>query len=211
MGRPIIDISRKKFSRLTVVVRDGYTEIGEARWVCVCTCGNKILTGGSALRAGKTKSCGCLKAETAGKLNASHMECGKTTEYIIWQGMKRRCLNSKEQNYHNYGGRGVAVCKRWLNSYENFLADMGRRPSGNHSLDRKDNNGNYNKNNCRWATKIMQCNNTRTNRIIQYGYCKRTMAQWARTRKMSYFTLRGRIDKGWSIHDALFKAVKSKP
>lgn len=118
-----------------------------------------------------------------------------------WGDMKGRCLNPAHRNYADYGGRGISICERWL-TYENFLADMGERPPGR-SLDRLNNDGNYEPSNCRWATPKEQARNTRSNRLITYKGETKCMAQWADDLGLPKHTLEQRVAKGWDIEKAL--------
>ncbi len=102
-----------------------------------------------------------------------------STEYMCWGTMKKRCVNPNTKRYSDYGGRGIKVCDRWLNSFQNFFDDMGRRPSPNHSLDRINNDGDYEPTNCAWRTRHEQGSNKRNNRWIEVNGERRTMAQWA--------------------------------
>jgi len=161
-GRPAIDLVGRRFERLVVIARD--TNITRRpRWICRCDCGREKSIDGQELRRGKTRSCRCLQAELLPLANRKHGDVGTgsgTPEWNAWASMRKRCTNSRNRFYRHYGGRGITVCERW-NTYENFLVDMGRRPSPVHSLDRKDNNGNYEPDNCRWATKSEQAKNQR--------------------------------------------------
>lgn len=125
-----------------------------ARWRCRCRCGSVRAVTASRLRNGTSRSCGCIRGETHGESQPP------TAEYTAWARMWTYCRNVKHPKYKDWGGRGIRVCRRWL-SYRSFLDDMGRRPSRKHSLDRKNNNGNYTPRNCRWATAKQQANNTR--------------------------------------------------
>lgn len=131
-----------------------------------------------------------------------------TRTYNSWEGMKGRCLNPNNQRWESYGGRGITVCERWLN-FDNFLADMGDRPKGR-SLDRIDNNGNYELSNCRWATPRQQQNNMKTNILLQYKGRTKTLTQWARFLKMEYCVLRFRIKRGWTVERAFNRPIRRR-
>jgi hypothetical protein len=170
----LIDLTGQRFGRLTVIRRH-HEKYREAKWECLCDCGNASITRGDHLRSGHTKSCNCLigKAKKGGgKGRFTHGETSNKSvpvEYEAWHGIKSRCLNKSNKAYSYYGGRGITICDRWLNSYENFVTDMGRRPKGM-SLDRIDNDGGYEPGNCRWATWQQQAENTKRSRFwFLYG------------------------------------------
>jgi hypothetical protein len=143
------DLSGRKVGRWTVIKLAKTYKPGRPLWHCVCSCGTKRLIGGNQLRSEGTKSCGCAPKKYHVK-HGHNRDTGESPEYSVWRGMIQRCTNPNAHGYENYGGAGVTVCKRWL-KFENFLADMGRRPKGK-SLDRLKNSRGYTKSNCRWAT-----------------------------------------------------------
>lgn len=135
---------------------------GQAYWLCECKCGGVAIVGGADLRRGHTKSCGCSRGETHG-----HNQCNKRSpEYISWAMMTQRCRNPHNPDYHRYGGRGIRVCAEWQKSFKQFYADMGQRPGPDYSIDRIDNDGNYEKVNCRWATIMEQAANRQNNTLL---------------------------------------------
>ena len=164
-------------------------------FLCRCGCGIETVCRLDKLKEGRKKSCGCG--------NVKH-GLSKHPLYNIWKGMVQRCMNPSDSNYRNYGGRGVSVCERWF-SVKNFVDDMGERPDGC-SIDRIDNNGNYDPSNCRWATPRQQARNTRVNRKYK-GKC---LVEWAEETGISHHTIRDRLDKGWGWEDALKESVVQK-
>lgn len=126
-----------------------------------------------------------------------------TPEWTAWTAIKRRCLNSNTPEYPNYGGRGISVCQRWLDKFENFYEDIGVRPSKKHSIDRIDVNGNYEPSNCRWATVSEQQNNRRNNVRLEFNGLEMTISEWAKRLRMNNSIIESRLRKGWSIEAAL--------
>lgn len=131
-------------------------------------------------------------------------------EYVTWTAIKRRCLNPRASDYPNYGGRGITICDAWRDSFEAFLANVGRRPSSQHSIDRIDNNGNYEPGNVRWATRREQANNMRTNRRLTFDGVTRTATEWARIVGMEPYLVHRRLSDGWSIERALNAPVRRR-
>lgn len=178
-GHLLIDLTGRTFGYWVVIRRDGSDKHRCPLWLCRCNCGKIKSVNGISLREGRSVSCGCYKIE---KQTTALGECYKTTEYVVWNGMKGRCYNSNNKDYKNYGGRGIKVCDRWLgkNGYKNFLEDMGRRPSLKHTINRKDNDGNYYKQNCNWATDYQQRRNRRDSNWQELNGRRMISVDWAK-------------------------------
>lgn len=157
------------FERLVVLGDATNDANGKRRLVVECDCGTQFIATLGNLRNGHTRSCGCLMRETSARVNLSHggrRATQRSPVYDAWAGLIQRCTNPKSPNWPNYGGRGITVCDRWRDSFAAFEQDMGQRPSAAHSIDRKDNNGSYEPDNCRWATKLEQGRNRRDVRFL---------------------------------------------
>jgi len=131
-----------------------------------------------------------------------HGDSGKP-EHRAWKSMRGRCLNPRDKVFKHYGGRGITVCERWLNSYENFIADMGLKPSKKHSLHRIDNDGNYEPSNCKWATSLEQCENKRGLVILEITGLRMSVKRWAETFDLKPIIVHKRLKRGWSPYDAV--------
>ena len=201
----INDMTGKVIDRLTVIEQAPYDGIGHIRWKCKCACGNEIVVRGNHLRRGNTRSCGCLNKETCRETGKSQRVHGmsNTPEYRVWAGIKSRCLNEKNSAFKDYGGRGIAVCDSWVDSFEQFFNDMGARPSEDHSIDRICVDGDYAPGNCRWATVEEQQNNKRNSEKHLYVGEMLTVTQIAQRADVNYKTLSGRLRRGLSLEEAL--------
>lgn len=162
--------------------------------LCVCDCGTQRSVKHHSLTDGVSRSCGCLKRDGEAKRHSNRRR--GTGEYNSWLNMKTRCCNPRAPQFKDWGGRGITVCARWLDSFENFLADMGPKPSREHSIERRDNNAGYSKDNCVWATRREQGKNKRCNVTIELRGITRTVAEWGRELGIRPIVIYRRIYRG---------------
>lgn len=203
---PAIDLTGHRFGRLVAIRRLTKEECYSAKdykWECRCDCGNvtNVLVGN--LRNGNSTSCGCGRLEALRIATVVH-GLRYSDEYRIWLGMKNRCLNPKARKYDDYGGRGITICDEWKDDFIAFYRDMGIRPTKNHSVDRRDNDKGYSKDNCYWATRSEQGNNRRGNILYTRNGITKTLAEWCREKERKYKRVYYRMKRdGWSFEKAI--------
>lgn len=203
-----IDLTGQVFGRLTVLEYAGYKRGKSYMWRCRCECGAEVVRNSSDMRRGHTTSCGCYAKQRASETQTKH-GLSRSSTFTVWVNMRMRCTNPNDASYEHYGGRGIKVCDRWMHSFENFLADMGQRP-GALTLDRKDPNGNYEPDNCRWATPTDQIRNRRTTKRIAYNGKEQTLMEWSEEVGVEYSTLHHRIYRAkWPVGRALTEPTRS--
>jgi hypothetical protein len=213
MSRPYKDLTGKKFGRWTVLKLHSESP---TKWLCKCKCGNKrIVKAGNLTRKNNASlSCGCLMKELASKRFITH-GCSRSknkeihSTYRTWHDMKQRCLNKKNKRYYLYGDRGINICKRWQNSFNNFFKDMGLKPKGM-TIERINNNKGYSKKNCKWATYKEQCRNFRHNRNITWNNKTQCMTAWAEELKIPMYILKNRLNNGWSMKKITKTSIQNK-
>lgn len=180
-----LDIAGQRFGRLLIMKRVMVRGAKNVMWMCRCDCGGSVVAAASNIKSGITQSCGCLARESAANLlrgnttQRTHHK-SQTLEYNSWGSMKQRCCNPRCPKYPNYGGRGIKICDRWLHSFENFLADMGPKPSRLYTLHRIDNDGNYESSNCEWATSMVQAQYTTRSVYAEIEGTKLCISEWCR-------------------------------
>ena len=208
MANPPVDMTGKTFGYLTVLRREGSaqyqgTTSSRATWHCRCVCGTEVVRIGVNLRNGKTKkSCGCKTGEIIVEARGTHGMTGHPA-WVTWSQMRARCLHPGNKDWHNYGGRGIKVCKRWADSFAAFWEDMGPTWREGLTIDRRRVNGHYTPKNCRWATAKEQANNTRSNIRIKTPKGTMTVAQAAEAFGLKRITLYKRLEWGWPVKRAL--------
>lgn len=204
LPKKVKNLAGRTYGRLFVTGFIGLSN-HKALWKCRCSCGVEIDARSTDITRGHTESCGCSRVDkitTHGK--------SKCPEYKVWDAMIGRCTRPKDKGYANYGGRGIAVCERWLHSFQSFLADMGPRPSSAHSIDRINNDDGYHPGNCRWVTREQQNRNTRRNRVVEYRGEKCSIAELATRFRIPYGTFRSRLRLGWSVEKIVTTGARKK-
>lgn len=176
------------------------------RCLCKCYCGVEFETNKDNFLNGGINSCGCN--QNTGLVFKTH-GLSKSKEYHCWVDMKQRCYNPKNKAYKNYGARGITVCEKWLNSFEQFLEDMNIMPINKYSIDRINVNKEYCKENCRWADINEQSNNKRNSYFIVFNGIKKTLTQWSKEFNIKPHTIKGRIKRGWSLDKVFYTPVKA--
>ena len=214
-----MDLTGQKFGRLTAIRIERAVISPRPKWLCKCDCGGTAICSTFNLRSGVSTSCGCKKVEHAAKLNRSHGQTGTRT-YKIWKQIRQRCFDPKHGMYYAYGAKGIVVCDGWKNSYPEFLADMGERPSIKHSIDRIDGTKNYScghcaeciekgwASNCRWATSTQQNRNRNNNRVIEFQGLSLCLNEWAERQGIDRNVIFARLSRGWPVHLALTEKPK---
>lgn len=192
-----IDLSGRKFGDLTAISESGRDRHGAVMWKCSCACGNTSVVRGSILTQGIQRSCGCAKKEPR-----THGMTG-TPLHRRWLAMKGRCMNPRNWEYRNYGGRGISICDRWLHSFENFYEDMHAGFDESLELDRINVNGNYEPSNCRWVSRREQQRNRRNNHVLMVGAVSKTVIEWAEDTGLKANTIITRIRRGWPVERLL--------
>lgn len=200
----IIDMASLRYGRLIVVSRSA-NQGTRATWLCRCDCGQSVVVTGRDLRVGSTASCGCLAIDVTRSRATTHGHTASkvvSPEYRVWSSMLSRC-----KDHPNYAGRGIKVCDRWL-IFENFLADMGPRPvSPRHTIERENNDGDYEKKNCSWQTYAVQQRNKRTNVTVEFRGERMNLCDAAQLAGISYQVAWYRIKAGWPVSEALSAAL----
>lgn len=207
MGAKFIDLTGKKFGKLTVIKRVGSDKYKNAVWLCRCDCGKESIRVTSRLKSGYTKSCGCLSVQKLLERNIKHNQTN-TRLYKIYKGLFQRCYVTSNPAYKNYGGRGIKICDEWIDKKSGFINfynwAINNGYKDNLSIDRINNNGNYEPNNCRWSTRKQQSNNRRSNHYITYNGETHTLKEWSEILNISYSMLNHRIQRNWDLEKALF-------
>lgn len=192
----IVDMTSKRYGRLMAICPTGKRDRAKNRiWKFTCDCGNSCEIDGYSVRSGKRYQCPTCSAEQVRMSSVIHGS-SESPEFSTWIDIQTRCYNPRSTGYRNYGGRGIRVCDRWRSNFSHFLEDMGKRPTGC-SIDRINNDGDYEPGNCRWATRVDQANNRRTNVFLTIGGKSKTISQWAEFTGIKMATIHRRFKVGY--------------
>jgi len=204
----LINLSGRKFGRLTAIKDAGRDTRGRVLWSCECDCGKEAIVLAERLRNGDTKSCGCLHTERAYQINRTHglyrdIAGGRSKLYLVWMEMKQRCINPNNKSYQNYGGRGIRICNEWMNyqAFHDWAMSIGYKEGL--SIDRIDNDGDYKPSNCRWVSRYIQSRNTRKNRMLTFNGVMHPLVAWAEIIGIHPKTLSMRLKNGWPTEKLL--------
>ena len=210
MANHVIDLTGKRFGRLVVIRPSARDKYGSVVWECKCDCGMICHKRGALLRKGSTKSCGCLAREISSSVHRSHGDTG-TKLYKMWRGMHDRCKSGKGSHFKNYKNRGITVCTEWEKDYSAFKKwAINNGYTEGLTIDRIDNNKGYSPDNCRLVNNIVQANNKRTNKLIEYDGEIHTIAEWERKIGWLSGTLRDRLRHGWDVERAMTQPKKGE-
>lgn len=204
---PAVNLVGQKFNRWTVLSRNP-KQHKESLWNCVCECGTESVLTASNLKGNRSKSCGCWRDERNSKDNSTHKR-SKTQVYTTWQRIVQRCFNPKHPRYSDYGGRGITIYNAWVASFEEFYAYIGEPPTPDHSIDRyPDNDGNYEPENVRWASRKEQGRNKRNNRLYTYKGETKTLPEWAEITGIGLNTLYTRM---YGLKKTIEQSIEAGP
>lgn len=203
----LIDLTGKKFGKLTVISKAESDKYGATRWLCECDCGNKKIVRGNGLKRGYVKSCGCIRVSPP---NTKHKE-SKTKLYQRWISILRRCESPNFPYYKDYGARGITVCEEWHDYLEFKKWVEETQPAGDYSIDRIDNNKGYSPDNCKWSNRKEQANNRRSNVSIEYQGETHNLTEWSQILGFDYKNVHNRMNKlGWSFEKAISTTIDIK-
>lgn len=210
MGK-FIDLTGKKFGKLTVIKRMPNNKFGVLYWLCQCECGEQTIVRGNRLKSGHTKSCGCIKKEKASLRGTKKRIYKKEFDRLrkIFKGMKNRCYNPNTNNYNRYGAKGIIICNEWLNKPLNFCEwAIANGYKNNLTIDRINPNGNYEPSNCRWVNYTEQCRNRKITLKFTINNITKSLAEWCDIYKIKYSAVFRRLKRGWNIEKSLTQPLR---
>lgn len=204
LSKNAADITGQRFGRW-IAIGPVERRKKQVMWLCRCDCGNEGIIQVGNLVSGKSKSCGCYMVEQS-RTHGKH----KSKEYVAWQSMRRRCMDSSNERYESYGGRGITVCEEWRNDFAAFYNHIGPAPYKDASVGRQNNDGNYEPGNVAWESRTQQQRNMRSNHLITYNGKTQCLSAWAEELGVTRSALESRIRKGWDIDRAFTQPVKKR-